>query len=215
MAETVTGTDARIAWARLTIGTAVILVLAYTYALGTGGVNPFDFFGYFTNLTNLLTAILLITTGLVTLRRPAKPAPLWLRTARGVAVACMLIVGVIYNVVVPGTGSAPPWVSVTLHIIMPAITLLDWVCVGDRGVLPWRHSWAVLPYPLLWLGVVLVRGATDGWVPYGFLLPAHGAGALAATCVGLLVSLAVSGAIVWGLSRFGGVICRAPRDALQ
>ncbi|WP_239684058.1 Pr6Pr family membrane protein [Leucobacter musarum] len=210
-----TGASTRIAWARLTIGTVVILVLAYTYALGTGGVNPFDFLGYFTNLTNLFTAIVLITTGLLTLGRPAGPAPLWLRTARGVAVACMLIVGVIYNVVVPGTGSAPPWVSVTLHIVMPAIVLLDWVCVGDRGVLPWRHGWAVLPYPLLWLGVVLVRGATDGWVPYGFLLPARGAGALAATCVGLLVALAVSGAGVWGLSRFGGTICRAPRDALQ
>lgn len=207
MAETVTTAIAR---ARITVGAAVLLVMGHTYSLGTGGWNPFDFFGYFTNLTNLLTAAVLITTGIMALRRPRVPEPPWLHTARGVAVVCMLIVGVVYNVLVPGTGSAPPWVSAALHIVMPALMLLDWICIGDRGALPWRHWWAVFPYPLAWLAVVLMRGATDGWVPYGFLLPARGAGALAATCGGLLVALAVSGAVVWGLSRFGGVIRRTP-----
>nr|WP_272914779.1 epoxide hydrolase [Rathayibacter rathayi] len=31
-----------------------------------------------------------------------------------------------------------------------------------------------MPYPIVWVVVVLVHGATDGWVPYGFPLPENG-----------------------------------------
>ncbi|MEJ6488621.1 Pr6Pr family membrane protein [Leucobacter sp. USCH14] len=188
-----------VAAARVLVGTTVILTLLSTYAQGDGGRNPFDFFGYFTNLTSALSAALLVAVGSIALRRRA--APRWFALARGVSVACMLIVATIYNVLVPGTGSAPPWVSAMLHLVFPALLLLDWICIHDRPPLPWRTLWVVLPYPLAWLAVVLVRGATDGWVPYGFLLPERGVGALLATCAGLLVALIASGALVWALSR--------------
>ncbi|MEV8339393.1 Pr6Pr family membrane protein [Leucobacter sp. NPDC077196] len=188
-----------VARARIAVGAAVILILVSTYLQGVGGQNPFDFFGYFTNLTSLLSAILLIVLGSIGAQK--RPAPRWAAAVRGVAVACMLIVSVIYNVLVPGTGAAPPWVSAVLHIVFPAALLLDWICVGDRAPLPWRNLWVVLPYPLVWIAVVLVRGATDGWVPYGFLLPERGGGALVATIAGLLAALLASGALVWLLSR--------------
>ncbi len=188
-----------VAWARIAVGAIVIVILCTTYLQGVGGMNPFDFFGYFTNLTSLLSAILLIALGSSGARK--RPAPRWAATARGVAVTCMLIVGVIYNALVPGTGAAPPWVSAVLHIVFPALLLLDWIGVGDRPPLPWRRLWLVLPYPLAWIGVVLVRGATDGWVPYGFLLPERGGGALVGTILGLLIALLASGALVWSLSR--------------
>ncbi|WP_341957512.1 Pr6Pr family membrane protein [Microbacterium sp. LWH13-1.2] len=93
------------------------------------------------------------------------------------------------------------WASEALHTIFPILLVLDWIFVDDRSPLPWRRLWAVLPYPVLWLGVVLVRGATDGWVPYGFLLPERGAVSLATHAAGLLLALLVSGALVWALSR--------------
>ncbi|MFD5598506.1 Pr6Pr family membrane protein [Leucobacter sp. NPDC058333] len=192
-----------IAWTRIVVATAVLLTLANNYLLGTAGFNPFDFFGYFTNLTSLLSSALLVTIGLATLRRGGADlgSRVPLAYVRAVAVSCMLIVGVIYTVLVPGTGAAPPWASAILHVVFPAYMLLDWICVGDRPPLAWRRVWLVLPYPIVWLVVVLARGATDGWVPYGFLLPERGAAALLATVAGLLGALAVSGAIVWGLSR--------------
>lgn len=48
----------------------------------------------------------------------------------------------------------------------PIVVVLDWSLVGDRGPRPWRGLWLVLPCPICWLFVVLVRGVTDGWVPY-------------------------------------------------
>lgn len=188
--------------ARVIAGTLAIAVLAYTYIAGgeADGFNPFDYFGYFTNLTNLLAALLLIATGLLPLS--GRPAPAWLVAARAVATACMLVVAVVYNVLVPGTGSAPPWISAALHVVLPAVVLLDWLLVGDRPPLPWRRVWLVIPYPALWLAVVLVRGATDGWVPYGFLLPERGAVSIGLHIVGLFAALLASGAVVWAASRF-------------
>ncbi|WP_456285900.1 Pr6Pr family membrane protein [Microbacterium sp. JZ70] len=88
-----------------------------------------------------------------------------------------------------------------LHIVFPALALVDWLVAPDRPRLPWRELWVVFPYLVLWLAVVLVRGAVDGWVPYGFLLPERGAGSLVAHVVGLLVALTAAGALVWGMSR--------------
>lgn len=179
----------------------MIGILAFTYAIGIPrqGASLFDYFGYFTNLTSLSTAGILIATSVLTLR--GRTVPTALTTIRAVAVACMIIVCVVYNVLVPGTGSAPAWVSIALHTVVPVLLVLDWLLVADRAPLPWRRIWAVLPYPVVWLGVVLVRGVTDGWVPYGFLLPERGVASLAAHVAGLLAALLASGSLVWALSR--------------
>lgn len=199
---------------RLIVGVIVIGVLAYTYVLGipAGRSDPFDYLGYFTNLTSLLSAVILIATGATTLRRGSSPG--WLHLTRGAAVASMLVVALVYNLVVPGTGTAPPWVSAILHIAFPLLLLLDWLLIADRAPLPWNRIWVVLPYPLLWLGVTLVRGATDGWVPYGFLLPSRGSAQLAATVAMLLLALLAVATTVWAMSRRQrtGIALRAPGD---
>lgn len=194
-----------ISLSRVALGVCVLAVLGYTYVLGipVDGANPFNYFGYFTNLTSLLTALMFIAVGAGGLSglRPTHT----LNAARAALVACMIIVGVIYNTLIPGTGSAPAWVSAILHLVFPVAAVLDWALVGDRDPLPWRRLWVVLPYPLIWLAVVLVRGVTDGWVPYGFLLPSHGMAWKLAHVGGLLVALLVAAVIAWALSRVRGV----------
>lgn len=190
-------------------GLLITAVLVYVYVLriAVGDTNPFDFFGYFTNQTSLLTSLVLICTGALTaLGRPVPPALTFLR---GIATAYVLVVAVIYNVLVPGTGTAPPWVSVLLHLIFPAVVALDWLLVGDRPRLPWQRFWVLLPYPVVWLIVVLVRGITDGWVPYGFLLPERGIVLLAVHILGLLTAIVAAGGLVWAASRSRGIYPRA------
>jgi len=194
--------------ARIASGTIVIAILIYAYVLrlAAGDANPFDYFGYFTNQTSLISSVTLITTGAFTLA--GRNAPLALTTLRALATSYLLVVAVIYNLLVPGTGSAPPWVSVILHVVFPLLVALDWALIGDRPRLRWSRLWLLLPYPLLWLAVVLARGATDGWVPYGFLLPEHGIASLLAHIVGLLVTVIASGALVWWASRLPGMRLR-------
>ena len=186
---------------RVGIAAAVVLVLAYAYALriGAGDPNPFDFFGYFTNQTSLLAAIVLAAVGARLIA--GRPVPSWLTTARAVVTAYLIVVAVVYNVLVPGTGSAPPWVSFLLHGVFPVVMLLGWILIGDRPRLPWRMLWVLLPYPAVWLTVVLIRGVTDGWVPYGFLLPERGLPSLTAHIVGLIAAIVAAGVVVWALSR--------------
>ncbi|MCD2441814.1 Pr6Pr family membrane protein [Agromyces sp. SYSU K20354] len=190
-----------IALVRMVEGVLCIAVLALAYGLrvAAGDSNLFDYFGYFTNQTSLLASVALIATGMFAIL--GRHVPGWLSTQRGIATACLLVVAVVYNVLVPGAGSAPPWVSVILHVVFPIAVTLDWALVGDRPPLSWRRLWVVLPYPLLWVGVVLARGATDGWVPYGFLLPERGLLSLTAHVVGLLGALLAAGALVWAASR--------------
>jgi hypothetical protein len=189
---------------RAASGTVVIAILLFAYVLriAVGDGNPFDYFGYFTNLTALLSSLVLIGTGSRMLS--GLPVGSLLILLRGVATASLLVVAVIYNTVVPGTGSAPPWVNFVLHVAFPLLVALDWVLIGDRSRLPWRRLWMFLPYPALWLTVVLTRGATEGWVPYGFLLPERGPLSLIVTIVGLLVALLAAGALVWFASGFRG-----------
>lgn len=200
----------RRAWGigRIVVGASVIAVLLYAYALriAVGDASPFDYFGYFTNQTSLIAALVLIGSGaLVTTGRSV---PSWFALLRGIVTAYLLVVGVIYNVLVPGTGSAPPWVSVLLHVVFPLLVALDWLLIGDRPRLPWSRLWMLVPYPLIWLVLVLWRGVTDGWVPYGFLLPERRLGSLMLHVLGLLVAVLIAGVLVWTASRFRGVSLR-------
>jgi hypothetical protein len=189
---------------RIAVGACTIAVLGYAYALtiAAGDGSPFDYFGYFTNQTSLGMSVLLIATGVGTVARRRPPE--WLSTMRGVVTAYLIIVAVVYNTLVPGTGSAPPWVSAVLHLAFPAVAVVDWMLIADRRPLPWRRLWVVLPYPLVWLGVVLARGALDGWVPYGFLLPENGVISLVLHTVGLSCAVVAAGALVWAMSRLAG-----------
>ena len=191
------------ALARIVVGVLVVAVVAYSYALRivADDGNPFDFFGYFTNQTSALTALVLIVVGGLGLARRSVPRVVTLAWAIGAA--CHVVVAGVYNGLVPGTGSAPPWVSVVLHVVFPVLVVADVATAPDRPRLAWRELWWVLPYPLAWITVVLVRGATDGWVPYGFLLPERGLASLVLHVVGILTLLLLAAAGVWALGRRG------------
>jgi hypothetical protein len=197
---------------RLGSGLLVVGVLVYAYALriAEGDGNPFNYFGYFTNQTSLLASLVLIVTGARIILN--QPVSITLTLLRGAATAYLLVVAGVYNVLVPGTGSAPPWVSLVLHVVFPLAVAVDWLLVGDRARLPWRQLWVLLPYPVLWLAVVLIRGVTDGWVPYGFLLPERGVASLLVHVVGILAAIIVAGVVVWAASRWRGAYLRAGAD---
>ncbi|GAA1822410.1 hypothetical protein GCM10009750_00990 [Agromyces salentinus] len=190
-----------------------IAILGYAYALriAVGDTSAFDYFGYFTNQTSLLTSIVLLFAGVIGIA--GRTAPRGLPGARAIATTCLLVVAVVYNVLVPGTGSAPVWVSAFLHVVFPVAVALDWLLVGDRPALPWQRLWIVLPYPVLWVAVVLFRGVTDGWVPYGFLLLERGLISLAAHVAGLLAALLAAGALVWAASRLTPFPAPSPSSA--
>jgi hypothetical protein len=201
MSRPVDRTPTAVALLRIAVGLVVLAVLGYAYGLrlAVGDANPFDYLGYFTNQTSTALALVLLASGATALTGGRASAGSDL--LRGIATASLIVVGVIYNILVPGTGSAPPWVSTLLHVVLPLLAVLDWVLIPDRRRLAWRALPLVLVHPLVWLTVVLIRGRTDGWVPYGFLLPSNGVLSLVLHAIGLSAAVVAAGAAVWALSR--------------
>ncbi|MBO0984542.1 Pr6Pr family membrane protein [Rathayibacter sp. SD072] len=192
-----------VALVRIVVALTVLAAVVAT-ALDTASrtpLIPWNFFGFFTIQGNiLLAAILLATGGLSLARRPQSGG---LVLARGAATGYIAIVGVVYNLLLAGLagGVALPWANTVMHVLFPLYGVLDWLLVGDRPPLPWRRLWVVVLYPVVWLVVVLVRGATDGWVPYPFLDPANGYGSVAVYVAAIAVAFVLAGALAWANSR--------------
>jgi len=192
-----------IAVARLIVAVATIaaIVATFTSVAATSPINPFNFFGFFTIQSNLLDIVVLLIGGL-RLLRGTEPTRGW-TVVRWAVADYMVIVGIVYAVLLAPLGAAGgvpvPWANTVVHVVTPIFALVDWFLAPDRLTTPLRLTWVLLLYPALWIAVVLVRGATDGWVPYPFLDPKHGyafvAGmtaivALAFVLVGLALRLA-------------------------
>lgn len=188
---------------RLVVGAAGFVAIIATLfdTASRVPINPFNFFGFFTTQSNILTAFVFVMLAVNAFA--GRTASTALQFARASVTTYIVIVGIVYNTLLVGLegGISLEWANTVLHVIIPLYAAIDWVFFGDRKPLPWNRIWVVLIYPLIWLVVVIVRGATDGWVPYPFLDPVQGYGVVALYAVGIAVAIGVVGAAVWALSR--------------
>jgi hypothetical protein len=174
--------------------TALVVAAVVATLLAVGPVRPFDFFGFFTIQSNVIGAVVAVI-GAVRLLRGTPVTTAW-SLVRWCAATYLVIVGVVYWALLAplaAAGGVPlPWANLVLHALTPVAALVDLLLAPDRRRPTVRLLPLVLAYPLVWTAVVLVRGATDGWVPYPFLSPSQGYGVVAAWV--LLVAGAFAGA---------------------
>jgi len=205
---------ARTAWlavstVRLLTAAAIVAAVTATHleAASRVAVNPFNLYGYFTIQSNLIAAAALILAGTlgVAQRRSSRA----LGTLRALAVTCLVIVGLVYATLLAPLGAAGgvplPWANAILHLVTPVVAVADWLLVGDRPRLDAEHLWPILAYPALWITVVLIRGATDGWVPYPFLDPSQGYLLVSGYCLAILVIFVGVGLAVLRVTRTSGL----------
>ncbi len=160
----------------------------------------FDTLGYFSQQSNILALILLS----VALPFTGKPRPVWLEYARASVAMYLVIVTVVFWTLLGGFEADDPyrWSTLTMHGISCVIVLADWLLEGPRTAHPLKHVWVVLLYPVVWITVALVRGATDGWVPYPFMDPADGYASVAIVVGGIVVIGTGIGAVLFRLTRW-------------
>jgi hypothetical protein len=127
------------------------------------------YFGFFTMLGNIQVALAFASPlfprfpGAAFFNRPG------VRTAIAVYIT---VVDVIFyfllrKVYVPsGFGAV---LNVFLHYIMPPLYVLDWLAFVPKQSLRYRQVPFWLIFPLAYAVVTMVRGATTGYYPYGFL----------------------------------------------
>ena len=135
------------------------------------GFKVVNFFSYFTNLSNLFAALVLLRFAALSIgrRQPSKKEEL----LRGMAVAYMVIVGVVFAILLRNAdlGALRPWVNVVLHYVMPVVLVVDWLVQPGPALTGARSSIPGLIFPLVYLSYVLTRGGIIGWYPYPFLDP--------------------------------------------
>lgn len=160
-----------------------------------------NFFGYFTIQSNIIIAVAFAATLVLAAQR--KRQGVGLSVFRGAATVYIATTGIVYNTLLTSVDvqTSVQWSNDILHKIMPLYAVLDWLLFSDRARLVFRHIWWFLLYPAVWTIVILIRGATDGWVPYPFLNPDLGYGVVGLYCLGVAASIVLLGVLVVGMSR--------------
>src|SRR5690349_9424872 len=123
------------------------------------GTTLANFFSFFTILSNSLTAVVLIWAAVwfFTRGRQADAEPPALALSLACVTTYMIITGVVYNLLLRqielDQGSAPiPWSNEVLHLIGPLFLVVDLFVGPLRRALPWRAVWAIVAFPILWVG---------------------------------------------------------------
>lgn len=196
---------------RIGFGLLVLVALAAQISVlaDQGVFNPTRFFAFFTVLSNLFAAGVLLEGG----RRQligAAPVP---DMVRGASVVYMTVTYLVFAVLLSDLQEQLQtnvvWVDTVLHRLMPVVVLADWLIDPPRRSIAFRPALIWLAYPLVWTGFTLVRGAVDGWYPYPFLDPENGGyGTVALYAVAILIGFLV---VTWAVAMIGSAL-RARRS---
>jgi len=186
---------------RLTLGLLVFGAIGWQLNIHVGlGLSVVNFFSYFTNLSNLAAASVLVVGAL---RGFSGRAPsTGFDQLRFMSVVNMAIVGVMFSLLLRDVdlGSLLPWIDTLLHYVMPCVVVVDWVVDPPATRLGNFALLRLEVFPTLYLAYVLLRGSSSGWYPYPFLNPetVAGYGAVAMYAVGIAVTFVAVG---WGLLK--------------
>ncbi len=155
---------------------ALLALTAIGYDVAAGpGVSDADYFSYFTVMSNLFAAAMLLYGAI----RPAHTRSRAVELLRGAAVVYILTTGIVYLLLLSGRAPAYPWVNATLHYLMPVAVTLDWLLDPPRVRLePARTVVLWMVFPLLYIPYTLARGAIVNWYPYFFVNPHRSGGYL-------------------------------------
>ncbi len=168
---------------------ALMALTAIGYDVTAGpGVSDGDYFSYFTVLSNLFAAAMLLHGAL-----HAHTRSRMVELLRGAAVVYILTTGIVYLLLLSGHAPAYPWVNAILHYLMPVAVTLDWLLDPPRVRLePARTLVLWMAFPFLYVLYTLARGAVVDWYPYFFVNPHRSGGYLlvAGDCLAVGIGIA-------------------------
>lgn len=129
------------------------------------------FFTFFTILTNILVAISFSymyfqnssLTGFF-FRNPKTTAAITLY---------ILIVGMTYNIILRNQWhpkGLQKIVDEALHSFIPVYYFFCWLFFMPKNKMKWKDIWPWMIFPLVYMVIVMIRGAATGYYPYPFLM---------------------------------------------
>lgn len=197
-------------WFGAVVGPLSLLVRTYLTLTGRIGNGDsfvgavFFLFTFFTVLTNLMMALCYVAAAT---RSPW--LAWWDRSfARGLTAGSIVMVSVYYIFFLSGLESQTgidQALNIYMHYVAPWLFVLWWVLTPEHGSLRFADIPRMLVYPLIYLVVVLLRGALVHEYPYPILnVDTLGYGQVALGCLGMLVGFVVIYAAVIAIDRWLG-----------
>ena len=156
---------------------------------------------FFTVISNLSVALIYsaIALGLVRFRHPLLIAGLALT---------MLLVGAVFEIMLRphlDLHGIKLFNNFILHDLVPALCVIAWIRLAQKGLLRWRDPWIIAIFPITYLLYALVRGAIGGVYPYPFLDPVRiGWAAVLGAVGGISIAFLVIGHAMIALDHFLG-----------
>ena len=193
-----------IRWAGVAFGLLTLLAIGWQLSIQVRlGFNAVNFFSYFTNLSNLFAAFVLIM-GARHARVGGGESSRFDRL-RLVSAANMAVVGIVFAILLRDVdlGALRPWVNTLLHYVMPIVVVLDWLLLPPARAPALRALSALLLFPAAYILYVLIRGAATDWYPYPFLNPSNvgGYGGVASYVVGIALTFVIAGTLLIRVGR--------------
>ena len=189
-----------------------LMIMRFEERGGTALAGLWRFLGFFTNLTNIIAALVLARAAL---RAPRSVGPATARVEAAVA-AAIVMAGFLNSLLLSARFHPQGlfWLAdFALHFVTPGVFALFWVLRPHGGLRAMDAVYA-MAWPLLYCVYALARGAADGWYPYYFLDPqVLGVAGVAASILGLGLAFFAAALILFGLDHLlGGAGKRVLRD---
>lgn len=171
------------------------------------GYSVFNFFTYFTNLSNILISAIFIITAvrLLTARRTPTTGD---TAVRGAVVVYIAFVGLVFNTLLRDADLSDlnPVVNVILHYLLPVAGVIDWLIWPPKNRLRFRVIWSWMIFPAGYAAFSIIRGALTGIYPYPFFNPdaSGGYGGVAMLCGIMLVGFFVLALVVRAIGNWRG-----------
>ena len=177
----------------------------------TNGLTPlvatWNFFSYFTVLTNLLIALCL---SFILLSPSSSPGLFFSKPSTIAAIALYIfIVGLTYNTILRfiwEPKGLQRLVDEALHVAVPLLFILFWALFAPRGILKWSHPFRWLVYPGVYLVYALLRGEYSGFHAYPFINTAElGYGRVLLNAGGLMLVFIAAGYLFVAIDKKTGL----------
>lgn len=157
------------AWFALAV--QLLLMIRDAHAAGTSiATAVYNYFSFFTILTNLLVAFGLTATLCAPQSRRGK---FFSRPAAIAATAIYItLVGVTYALLLRALYHPHGWGRIAnflLHDFDPVAYVAYWLIFAPKRGLRPRHAFLWLVYPAVYAFYIFIRGRITGWYPYPFM----------------------------------------------
>ncbi|HWM33886.1 MAG TPA: Pr6Pr family membrane protein [Pseudolysinimonas sp.] len=183
-------------------------------AIGIGdrkGNLVVNFFSFFTIDSNVGAVVVFLLGAVLLMRRRDDPG--WFAVLRAAVTSYMAVTGIVYNMLLRGIdvgeGAVLGWSNEVLHVVGPALVIVDWLFAPGRRRLEWSRIGAIVAFPVVWAVYTMVRGplayndvaGAPTWYPYPFLNPANSPeGYVSVAFYVILIAAIIGGvgaAVIW------------------